>query len=89
MPPLSLIPKQPTAQKSKDEPLLPDDEFKAVLPEIGKELERLEGRISEMREHSVSTHLKGVLRLLGFKPHKDWKEGDYIGLHKIDRKSVV
>jgi len=80
--PQSSVPTVPP-RRPKDMPLTPDEEFKNVLAEIGQELERLEGSVSELRVHSVGTHLKGVLRLLGFYPRKEWADKDWIGLHKM------
>lgn len=85
---MTALPKKPETALPKDDPRrkqlppTPDEQLKAILVEMGETLERLEGCVSEMRTHSVSTHLKGLLRLLGYKPRKEWQEGDWIGLHR-------
>lgn len=63
-------------------PPTPDEELLQVLNETTQLLKRLEGRVSEQREHSIGTHLKMVVRCLGFRPAKGWQEKDYLGLHK-------
>ena len=62
---------KPTAGKDQPKPLTVEE----LIAGIGSSLEQTKGVISSERLHSVDSHLRSVIKILGFKPRETVSDG--------------